>query len=63
MTHYIIVFAAGLALGLLLCFIAYWRVSDYSTCPEKGCGTRILISLYATQITCPKCHTVYARKL
>ncbi len=35
---------------------------DYFTCPEKGCRARIFIPPDATQLTCPKCNSVYARK-
>ncbi|MBA7566969.1 hypothetical protein ES708_08669 [subsurface metagenome] len=36
---------------------------EYLTCPEAGCGFRIPIPPNASsQITCPKCGTIYTRK-
>lgn len=35
---------------------------DYFTCPEKGCGSQILIPPDSTTLICPKCGSVYQRK-
>jgi hypothetical protein len=35
---------------------------DSFTCPEKGCGTRILIPPGATKLTCPKCSAEYEHR-